>query len=55
MAEQLTNKDYRTFAVDEWTNPEVYNALGTGVTGLLTGQTTVEDVLKSMDAAWDNG
>jgi raffinose/stachyose/melibiose transport system substrate-binding protein len=55
VAEQLTNKDYRTFAVDEWTNPEVYNALGTGVTGLLTGQTTVDDVLTSMDAAWDTG
>jgi raffinose/stachyose/melibiose transport system substrate-binding protein len=55
VAEQLTNKDYRTFAVDEWTNPEVYNALGTGVTGLLTGQTTVDEVLKNMDAAWDNG
>ena len=52
VAEQLTNKDYRTFAVDEWTNPEVYNALGTGVTGLLTGQKTVDDVLKDMDAAW---
>ncbi|NYJ08457.1 ABC transporter substrate-binding protein [Petropleomorpha daqingensis] len=55
VADQLTNKDYRTFAVDEWTNPEVYNALGTGVTGLLTGQTTVDEVLKNMDAAWDNG
>jgi raffinose/stachyose/melibiose transport system substrate-binding protein len=55
VAEQLTNKDYRTFAVDEWTNPEVYNALGTGVTGLLTGQKTVDEVLKDMDAAWDNG
>ena len=55
VAEQLTNKDYRTFAVDEWTNPEVYNALGTGVTGLLTGQKTVDEVLKDMDTAWDNG
>src|SRR3954447_5116377 len=55
VADQLTSKDYRTFAVDEWTNPQVYNALGTGVTGLLTGQTTVDEVLKNMDAAWDNG
>ena len=44
----------RTFAVDNWTNPQVYNALGTGVTGLLTGQKTVDDVLKDMDAAWDS-
>ena len=31
----------------------VYDALGTGVQGLLTGQSTVETVLKSMDTAWD--
>jgi raffinose/stachyose/melibiose transport system substrate-binding protein len=36
-----------------WPNGEVYNALGTGVQGLLTGQTTVDAVLASMDAAWD--
>jgi raffinose/stachyose/melibiose transport system substrate-binding protein len=39
----------------EWPNGEVYNALGTGVTGLLTGQKSVDDVLKSMDQAWDSG
>lgn len=38
----------------EWPNGEVYNALGTGVTGLLTGQMSVDDVLKSMDDAWDS-
>ena len=37
-----------------WPNGEVYNALGTGVTGLLTGQKSVEDVLKAMDEAWGN-
>lgn len=52
VADQLTNKQYRTFAVDNWTNPQVYNALGVGVTGLLTGQKTVDDVLKDMDAAY---
>jgi raffinose/stachyose/melibiose transport system substrate-binding protein len=30
VAEQLTNKDYRTFAVDEWTNPEVYTPSAPG-------------------------
>ncbi|WP_314504027.1 extracellular solute-binding protein [uncultured Microbacterium sp.] len=35
-----------------WPNPAVYEALGTGVQGLLTGQTTVDQVLDSMDAAW---
>jgi raffinose/stachyose/melibiose transport system substrate-binding protein len=54
VADQLTKKDYRTFAVDSWTNPQVYQALGSGVTGLLTGQKTVDDVLKDMDAAWGN-
>jgi raffinose/stachyose/melibiose transport system substrate-binding protein len=52
VADQLSKKDYRTFAVDSWTNPQVYQALGSGVTGLLTGQKTVDDVLKDMDAAW---
>lgn len=37
-----------------WPSPEVYNALGTGVQGLFTGQTTVEAVLAAMDAAWDS-
>ncbi|WP_374976522.1 ABC transporter substrate-binding protein [Microbacterium trichothecenolyticum] len=35
-----------------WPNTEVYDALGTGVQGLITGQTTVDDVLQAMDAAW---
>ena len=35
-----------------WPNGQVYDALGTGVTGLLTGQKTIDDVLKAMDAAW---
>jgi raffinose/stachyose/melibiose transport system substrate-binding protein len=52
VAEQLANKQYRTFAVDNWTNPQVYNALGVGVTGLLTGQKTVDQVLSDMDSAY---
>lgn len=39
----------------DWPNQATYNALGTGVEGLITGQTTVSAVLKSMDAAWSNG
>lgn len=35
-----------------WPNPAVYDALGTGVQGLLTGQKTVDQVLADMDAAW---
>ena len=36
----------------DWPNGEVYNALGVGVTGLLTGQMSVDDVLASLDKAW---
>jgi len=36
----------------DWPNGELYNTLGTGVTGLLTGQMSVDDVLESMDKAW---
>lgn len=35
-----------------WPNPEVYDKLGAGVQGLLTGQKTVDQVLEEMDAAW---
>jgi len=35
-----------------WPNTEVYDALGVGVQGLLTGQATVDQVLESMDATW---
>jgi raffinose/stachyose/melibiose transport system substrate-binding protein len=35
-------------------NQATYAALGQGVQGLLTGQTTVSAVLKSMDQAWTN-
>lgn len=36
-----------------WPNPAIYDALGAGVQGLLTGQKTVDQVLEEMDAAWD--
>ena len=36
-----------------WPNGGVYDALGTGVQGLLTGQATPEVVLEAMDAAWE--
>lgn len=36
-----------------WPNPAVYDALSVGMQGLLTGQTTVDGILQSMDAAWD--
>ncbi|GAA0300512.1 ABC transporter substrate-binding protein [Kineococcus aurantiacus] len=38
-----------------WSSGAVTDALGTGVQGLLTGQTTTADVLTAMDAAYDKG
>lgn len=35
-----------------WPNPAVYDALGIGVQGLLTGQKTPDAILEEMDAAW---
>jgi raffinose/stachyose/melibiose transport system substrate-binding protein len=37
-----------------WPNPDVYNiALAQGITGLLTGQLSIDTVLRNMDAAWN--
>jgi raffinose/stachyose/melibiose transport system substrate-binding protein len=35
-----------------WPNSQIYADLGTGIQGLLTGQTTIPKVLASLDAAW---
>ncbi len=53
VASLLSGKKYLPFAADDWPNGKVYDALGTGVTGLLTGQKTIPDVLKAMDTAWN--
>jgi raffinose/stachyose/melibiose transport system substrate-binding protein len=36
-----------------WPNASVYDALSVGMQGLLTGQTNIDGILESMDAAWD--
>ena len=48
----LANGDFTGTPNATWPNPAVYDALGVGVQGLLTGQTTVDQVLDQMDAAW---
>ncbi len=53
IATYFEQNNYQPLANLGWPSPEVYNTLGTGVQGLLTGQTTIDDVLASMDAAWD--
>src|SRR4051794_17684908 len=55
VADLLKNNQVAPYPYLDWPNGEVYNALGTGVTGLLTGQMSVDDVLQSMDKAWDSG
>lgn len=51
--EYFTEENYQPLASLLWPTPEVYIALGTGVQGLLTGQTDVDSILAAMDAAWD--
>ena len=48
----ITDNKVAQYPYLTWPNGEVYNALGTGVTGLLTGQMSVDDVLASLDKAW---
>jgi raffinose/stachyose/melibiose transport system substrate-binding protein len=38
-----------------WWNPNVGLVLAQDAIGLLTGQTTVDQVLQEMDAAWKQG
>jgi len=49
----LTDGSYTPLPANVWPNPSVYDALQTGVQGLLTGQKTVDQVLADMDSAWD--
>jgi raffinose/stachyose/melibiose transport system substrate-binding protein len=52
VADIIDNGDYVPLPLTGWPNPSVYDALGTGVQGLLTGQKSVDDVLQAMDTAW---
>ena len=53
VADYLAEGNFIPLPSQGWTSGEVYTALGTGVQGLLTGQTTVDAVLQAMDAAWE--
>ncbi|GAA2026362.1 extracellular solute-binding protein [Agromyces tropicus] len=54
VADLLESGAYTGLPNATWPNPAVYDALGVGVQGLLTGQKTVDQVLDDMDAAWDS-
>ncbi len=53
MADLLTEGSYVALPNLEWPNPGVYDALATGVQGLLSGQGDVQTVLENVDRAWD--
>jgi len=52
IGELLETGAYTGLPNASWPNPAIYDALGVGVQGLLTGQKTVDQVLEEMDAAW---
>lgn len=52
VAELIQNGQYGPLPNAAWPNSSVYDALATGVQGLLTEQKSVDDVLAAMDTAW---
>jgi raffinose/stachyose/melibiose transport system substrate-binding protein len=53
VADLLTDGSYVALPNLEWPNPAVYDALATGVQGLIAGQGDIGAVLEAMDQAWD--
>jgi raffinose/stachyose/melibiose transport system substrate-binding protein len=51
----VANHEYVINPVQTWWNPNVSLALQQDGVGMLTGQTTIDDVLNAMDAAWKQG
>jgi raffinose/stachyose/melibiose transport system substrate-binding protein len=48
----LTAKKTYALPNQGWGSSGVYSAMGTGIQGLYTGQTTTEKILASMDSKW---
>jgi len=51
----FATQNYVVSPSSQWWNGDVLLALQTDAIGLITGQETVDDVLKAMDAAWKEG
>ena len=49
----LESESYTSLPSNVWPNPSIYDALGVGAQGLLTGQKTIDQLLGELDAAWD--
>jgi raffinose/stachyose/melibiose transport system substrate-binding protein len=47
--------EYMIDPIQGWWNPDVQAALDQREVGLLTGQESVDDILKAMDSAWNEG
>lgn len=52
IAESYKEDKIRPLGNSEWPSAKVYDSLGKGITAMITGQKTSEDVLKDMDSAW---
>jgi raffinose/stachyose/melibiose transport system substrate-binding protein len=52
VADLIKGGKYGPLPNTQWPNSAVYDALASGVQGLITGQKTVDQVLQAMDAAW---
>ncbi|MGN8131357.1 ABC transporter substrate-binding protein [Paenarthrobacter sp. 22069] len=52
VADLIKGGKYGPLPNTQWPNSAVYDALASGVQGLITGQKTADQVLQSMDAAW---
>jgi raffinose/stachyose/melibiose transport system substrate-binding protein len=52
---RFKNHKYAVNPIELWWNAETGQALTDNGAGLLTGQKTIDDVLKAMDAAWQRG
>ena len=48
----LTKGDYAPLPNLSWPNPGIYDALATGVQGMVAGRGNAQSVLESMDKAW---
>ncbi|MEJ1177738.1 MULTISPECIES: ABC transporter substrate-binding protein [unclassified Pseudarthrobacter] len=48
----IKDGNYGPLPNSQWPNSAVYDALATGVQGLITGQKNADQVLQAMDAAW---
>jgi raffinose/stachyose/melibiose transport system substrate-binding protein len=51
-ASLITSQQTRNYPTIDWPSGKIYDDLGNGIQGLLTGQTTVKQVLEQMDSDW---